>query len=184
MTVDSGRCRSGSHSRRPTPATADQAARRNLDEVGILTGLPSRLSAYARLLCRHTMRERFPPSPATAQHGIPIGSNTLQWDIGQQRIAGKKDQRSLVATHDTILPDRPCMRKDWGSQRPKSTYSLRRGGDRHFRELVARGMTNQEIGERTVANHVGSILGKLHLASRTQSSRAQGTFCRRTGGQR
>jgi NarL family two-component system response regulator LiaR len=42
--------------------------------------------------------------------------------------------------------------------------------------LVARGMTNQEIAEtltisdRTVANHVGNILGKLHLANRTQAA--------------
>ena len=42
--------------------------------------------------------------------------------------------------------------------------------------LVARGMTNQEIAqelvlsERTVGNHVGNILGKLHLANRTQAA--------------
>jgi NarL family two-component system response regulator LiaR len=42
--------------------------------------------------------------------------------------------------------------------------------------LVAQGMTNQEIAERlviserTVGNHVGSILAKLHLANRTQAT--------------
>jgi NarL family two-component system response regulator LiaR len=42
--------------------------------------------------------------------------------------------------------------------------------------LVAQGCTNQEIAdglcisERTVGNHIGSILGKLHLANRTQAA--------------
>ena len=42
--------------------------------------------------------------------------------------------------------------------------------------LVAQGMSNQEIAdalfisERTVANHVSSILGKLHLANRVQAA--------------
>lgn len=43
-------------------------------------------------------------------------------------------------------------------------------------QLVAQGLsTNQEIaeqlvlGERTVGNHISSILSKLHLANRTQS---------------
>ena len=42
--------------------------------------------------------------------------------------------------------------------------------------LVARGFTNQEIAEvlsiseRTVRTHVGNILGKLHLANRTQAA--------------
>lgn len=42
--------------------------------------------------------------------------------------------------------------------------------------LIARGLSNQEIAEtlylheRTVAKHVGSILGKLHLANRTQAA--------------
>jgi NarL family two-component system response regulator LiaR len=42
--------------------------------------------------------------------------------------------------------------------------------------LVARGLTNQEIAEmlgsseRTVRTYVGNILGKLHLANRTQAA--------------
>lgn len=43
-------------------------------------------------------------------------------------------------------------------------------------QLVAQGLSNQEIadrliiGDRTVATHVRNILGKLHLASRTQAA--------------
>jgi NarL family two-component system response regulator LiaR len=41
---------------------------------------------------------------------------------------------------------------------------------------IAQGMSNQEIGEqlflseRTVRTHVSHILGKLHLANRTQAA--------------
>lgn len=43
-------------------------------------------------------------------------------------------------------------------------------------KLVAQGLTNSEIahelyiGERTVGNHISTILGKLHLANRTQAA--------------
>ena len=43
-------------------------------------------------------------------------------------------------------------------------------------KLVARGLANTEIGEtlfiteRTVRTHVSNILGKLHLANRTQAA--------------
>ena len=42
--------------------------------------------------------------------------------------------------------------------------------------LVAQGLSNQDIAkgltisERTVGNHIGSILRKLHLANRTQAA--------------
>jgi NarL family two-component system response regulator LiaR len=43
-------------------------------------------------------------------------------------------------------------------------------------DLISKGLSNQEIAdrlvisERTVRNHVGNILGKLHLANRTQAA--------------
>jgi NarL family two-component system response regulator LiaR len=43
-------------------------------------------------------------------------------------------------------------------------------------KLVAQGLTNHEIAEkmviseRTVGNHIGNILSKLHLANRTQAA--------------
>ena len=43
-------------------------------------------------------------------------------------------------------------------------------------KLVARGLTNQEIAdqlvvsERTVRAHISNILGKLHLANRSQAA--------------
>jgi len=45
-----------------------------------------------------------------------------------------------------------------------------------LKALIAQGLSNQEaadrlvISERTVAGHVRNILGKLHLASRTQTA--------------
>jgi NarL family two-component system response regulator LiaR len=43
-------------------------------------------------------------------------------------------------------------------------------------KLIAQGLSNQEIAarlvvsERTIGNHVGNILNKLHLANRTQAA--------------
>jgi two-component system, NarL family, response regulator LiaR len=48
--------------------------------------------------------------------------------------------------------------------------------EREVLNLLADGLSNQEIAgilvisERTVRNHVGNILGKLHLANRTQAA--------------
>jgi NarL family two-component system response regulator LiaR len=50
------------------------------------------------------------------------------------------------------------------------------GREMRILRLVARGLTNQEIAEmlriseRTVRTHVGNILGKLHVANRTQAT--------------
>lgn len=64
---------------------------------------------------------------------------------------------------------------------PKVDEPVRKGEALTSRELevleyLAQGHTNQEIAdmlvisERTIRNHVGNILGKLHLANRTQAA--------------
>lgn len=68
-----------------------------------------------------------------------------------------------------------------GEERPKSTAQPLTDDPLTNRELeilrlVAGGLTNQEIAEqlvvseRTVRTHVSNILGKLHLANRTQAA--------------
>ena len=48
--------------------------------------------------------------------------------------------------------------------------------ERELLALMAQGMSNQliaeklEIGEKTVKSHVSNILGKLHVADRTQAA--------------
>lgn len=59
---------------------------------------------------------------------------------------------------------------------PESSADALTEKERMILKLVAQGLSNQEIAdkltlsERTVGNHIGSILGKLHLANRTQAA--------------
>jgi NarL family two-component system response regulator LiaR len=61
------------------------------------------------------------------------------------------------------------------SDRPRTEKPLT-GREMEVLGLVAQGMSNQEIAaalcisQRTVTTHVSNILGKLHLASRTQAA--------------
>jgi two-component system, NarL family, response regulator LiaR len=63
-----------------------------------------------------------------------------------------------------------------GENEPVNAFAVLSERELEVLRLVATGATNQEIaeklviGESTVKSHVGSILGKLHLADRTQAA--------------
>jgi NarL family two-component system response regulator LiaR len=68
------------------------------------------------------------------------------------------------------------LREMWSEPRPESPQeqvpAVEPLTEREMEvlRLVARGLSNEEIAERTVRTHVSNILGKLHLANRTQAA--------------
>jgi NarL family two-component system response regulator LiaR len=89
--------------------------------------------------------------------------------------------RAIRQVHDgdyslsQTIAQRVLQRISWRSEAPPATDPLTER-EVEVLALIARGLANRQIAEKlviseaTVRTHVGHILGKLHLASRTQAA--------------
>jgi NarL family two-component system response regulator LiaR len=98
-------------------------------------------------------------------------------DIGPDELAGvvRKAARGEAVLHPRIASR---VIKELQGQRQETPNAFRELSDREFEvmRLVANGLSNAEIADdlvisvKTVKGHVSNILGKLHLADRTQAA--------------
>ena len=101
----------------------------------------------------YLLKDAPPENLIQAIHDVYRGETTLHPTIARKLIREISQPASLPPT-DEPLTDREAA----------------------VLKLIARGLTNQEIAgdlfisERTVRFHVSNILGKLHLANRTQAA--------------
>lgn len=101
----------------------------------------------------YLLKDSSPQELLRAIRDVYRGESSLHPTVAHKLI------RELYQSPDLSLTDPPLTERELGVLR-----------------LVAQGKTNQQvakklfIGERTVGNHVSTILRKLHLANRTQAA--------------
>jgi NarL family two-component system response regulator LiaR len=99
----------------------------------------------------YLLKDTSPEQLLQAIHDVYRGESSLHPTIALKLIRELRQPSSLPPTNDPLTEREVEVVK-----------------------LVAQGYTNQEnadtlfISERTVGNHIGSMLSKLHLANRTQ----------------
>jgi NarL family two-component system response regulator LiaR len=94
----------------------------------------------------------------------------------QQLLHGIRDVYRRVPTLDSAVAFKLIQELNRPGDPPSMAEEPLSEREIEVLQLVARGLTNQEIAEqlciteRTVRNHVGNILSKLHLNNRTQAA--------------
>ena len=101
----------------------------------------------------YLLKDASPQQLLQAIYDVFNGESSLHPSIALKVIRELNNSSDLPLTEDPLTPRESVILK-----------------------LVAQGLSNQEIAERvviserTVGNHIGSILSKLHLANRTQAA--------------
>jgi NarL family two-component system response regulator LiaR len=99
----------------------------------------------------------------------------LKDSLPEQLVLAIRDVYNGKSSHDPSIALKLIRELNRPASQPATSEPL---SERELDVLksVAQGRTNQEIAdglcisERTVGNHIGSILSKLHLANRTQAA--------------